>query len=189
MKDLKGLIDKHTNEGVVDYKSIQDAINQEINDVVAKNKPNQDKLIAESKDKWIEEFGFEGVKNEAQLKAYVKGTSDEWKEQYNSLDKEYKSFKETHADYEDLKKQMSTYKQYEALRAKGVTDTDTLEFLAFKINKAEGETFEDKLTAYEVTNPNTFQETKVTTGAKIGAKVSTETLGFEEILNEKYDLK
>jgi len=190
MKDLQGLIEQHTKEGVVDYKSVQDAINQEINDVVAKNKPNQEKLIAESKDKWIADLGFENVLNESQLKAYVKGTSDEWKENYTKLENEYKSFKESTGDYNDLKSKLSDYENYNMLRSKGIQDDDSIEFLTFKINKLEGETFADKLTAYEASNPDTFQpQKKVTTGVKIGTKVTGEKLGFEKILDEKYNLE
>lgn len=187
MKDLQSMIEQHTKEGVVDYKSIQDAINQEINDTVAKNKPNQEKLIADSKDKWIQSLSFEGVENEAQLKAYVKGTSDEWKENYNNLETEYKSFKSGHEDYEALKNENSNYKSYNALRSKGVTDQDEIEFLTFKINKLDGESFDDKLAAYEGANPKTFQTQHITTGAKIGTKqVTSEKLDFEKILEDKY---
>lgn len=189
MKNFKALIEQHTNDGVIDYKTIEELVNKEINDTVAKNKPDTDKLIAESKDKWIAELGFQNVENEAQLKAYVKGTSDEWKEKYNELETKYKTDLDKYADYGSLQEKVNTYSNYELLRNKGITDPDTLEFLSFKVNKADGESFEDKLKAYEEAHPDTFQSEKktVTTGVKIGIKPNpNEKLGFEKILEDKY---
>ena len=79
MKNLKQLIEQHTNDGVIDYKSIEDAVNAEINNVVAKNKPNKEQMQEEFKNEWIESLGFDGVTNENQLKANVSRTDDESK--------------------------------------------------------------------------------------------------------------
>lgn len=188
---IEQAIEKSTQDGKLDSKLLMKAIDEEyVNPIVASKKPDQDKLIAETKEKWIQGLNFEGVENEAQLKAYVKGTSDEWKEKYSELEKQRNQELEGYKDYDSLQEKVRMYDNYSILQSKGISDPDTLEFLNFKINKLEGETFNDKLTAYEAMKPETFQEKKITTGARIGVKSNTEKLGFEEILEDKYgDLK
>lgn len=184
---IEKAIEQSTVDGKLDSKALMKAIDESyVNPIVASKKPDQEKLIADNKEKWIQSFNFEGVANEAQLKAYVKGTSDEWKEKYSELEKDYNKIKESYSDYDSLQEKVNMYDNYAMLRNKGITDPEQLEFLTFKIGKLEGETFTDKLTAYEAEKPETFQEKQITTGARIGVKNNTEKLGFEEILEDKY---
>lgn len=196
MKNLEQLIAQHTKDGVTDYKSIEEAVNKEINDTVAKSKPDKDKLIADYKSDWIASLGFEGVTDETQLKAYVKGTSNEWKEKYDGLKKEtdasLQEYGTKFTNYEKDLGELNTLRNQRLLRGKGVLDDEQLEFLEFKINKLDGETFEEKLNAYAESNPDTFtppnpQKNVITTGAKIGSKAQTDSkLGWETIIDERF---
>lgn len=185
MKNLKQLIEQHTNDGVIDYKSIEDAVNAEINNVVAKNKPNKEQMQEEFKNEWIASLGFDGVTNENQLKAYVSRTVDESKLELSNVQKQFDEFKERHSDYDEIKSSLGTMKAHNLLRSKGISDNDQIEFLAFKVGKYDGETFEDKLAAFEEANPKTFQNKNITTGYKITNKIPEgEKLGFETELEK-----
>ena len=189
--NIQEAIEQSTQDGKLDSVKLMGLIDENyVNPIVAKNKPDKDKLIAENKSEWIKSLGFEGVENEAQLQSYVKGTSNEWKEKHDTLLSEYGTFKDGVKDYNDLKGQLGMYQNYDVLRGKGVTDQDQLEFLTFKIGKLEGETFADKLTAYETANPKAFASQPMTTGARRQNVITNDNkMDWERMLEEKHNLK
>lgn len=190
--NFQELVTKHTKDGVIDYKSIVEVINKEANDLLAANKPDKDKLIADYKSDWIASLGFEGVSDETQLKAYVKGTANEWKEKYNNLNTEtstkIKELTEKVNTYSADSTELQSYKNKDLLRSKGIVDSDMMEFYEYKINKLDGESFTDKLEAFTKDNPEVFkaQAPKNTTGIRVGVTTGTDKPKWEQQLEEKY---
>lgn len=186
MKNIESLIQQHTNEdGDINYEELENAFNQEINNIVAKKKPDTDKLKQELKGEVTKEIlsGL-GIKGESidEAKAWAKtlgSTTDEVKEQALELEKKYN---EVQTEYEKLleeKTQIETkQREQEALakiRQLGVKDDDQAEFLKFKVEKLVNEEtpFDAALESFKEENPHFFREQGISTYRKIDAPSDT----------------
>lgn len=180
MKNIDKLIEQFTDEeGNIDYTELEAKINEEVNNIVAKNKPDTSKLREEVKGEVAGEIisglGIEGSTVD-DLKLWAKkmgGSTDEIKEQNLYLEKELNSLRE---QYEEADKQRREYEQsirsQEAIskvRKFGVKDDDTAEFIKFKIEKnlTEDTDFDTALENFREENPQYFREQGISTFRKI----------------------
>ena len=178
-------------DGTLDAKKLMGIIdNDYVNPIVAKQKPDLEKIKIEAKDEWISNLGFENVSNEEQLKAFVKSTSNEWQEKYNDLKKNFDTLETTKTEletnYNTVNTKMTSYERQELLRKDNFNgDTD---YALYKINQAvnDDKDFDTAYKEYKEANTQSFAPNKVpNNGTKIIKKDGTNIYGFEAILEEK----
>jgi len=178
-------------DGTLDTKKLMGIIdNDYVNPIVAKQKPDLEKLKTEAKDEWITNLGFENVTNEAQLKSYVKSTSNEWQEKYNDLKKDFDSLEtssnELKTNYETVNSKMTSYER-QSLLTKDNFNGDA-EYALYKINQNvnDDKDFETAYAEYKEENKQLFAPNKVpNVGTKVIHKNGESKYGFESILEEK----
>jgi len=180
MKDIKAIIEKHTNEeGVIDYEALEEVVNGEINGIVAKNKPDTDKLKQELHGEVaksiISGLGIEGSTVD-DLKLWAKkmgGSTDEFKEANIKLEQELEKAKAELNDIATAKQELEstlTYKeQLGRIKELGVKDDETAEFIKFKLDKLVGEDkdFDTALNEFKEESPTYFRTQSVTTNRRI----------------------
>ena len=178
-------------DGTLDAKKLMGIIdNDYVNPIVAKQKPDLEKIKIEAKDEWISNLGFENVSNEEQLKAFVKSTSNEWKEKYNDLKKNFDTLETTKTEletnYNTVNTKMTSYERQELLRKDNFNgDTD---YALYKINQAvnDDKDFDTAYKEYKEANTQSFAPNKVpNNGTKIIKKDGDVQYGFEKILEEQ----
>lgn len=178
-------------DGNVDYTKLKGIIdNDYVNPIVASKKPDLDKLTIEAKEKWISDLGFEGVDSEAKLKAYVKGTSDEWKEKYTELDGKYKeldtTYNEVNGKYTDVNSKYTNLTRVDQLRKDNYNGD--VEYALYKINQmvSDDKDYDTAYGEYKEANKPNFAPNKVPTmGAKTVTKNGDVKYGFEQVLEEQ----
>lgn len=176
MKDLKALLKQHTTEdGQIDYDGVQEAVNEEINNIVAKNKPNTEKLKEELKSEVAKEIiGGLGIDGESveDLKLWSKkmgGNTDEVKEQNVLLENELKKAQEELNAISEAKQtleaDLSNRERLSKIKEYGVHDNETAEFVKFKLDKLVDDTtdFDTALEQFRQESPNYFRQKEVTT--------------------------
>lgn len=176
MKDLKSLIEQHTDdEGVVNYDLVEEAVNSEINNIVAKNKPNTDKLKDELKSEVAKEIiGGLGIDGESvdDLKLWAKkmgGSTDEYKEANIKLEQELKKAQEELQQTAETKTQLETEltdrERLNKIKELGVKDSEAAEFVKFKLDKMvdENTDFDAALEKFREESPSYFRQKEVTT--------------------------
>jgi hypothetical protein len=180
MKDIKAFIEKHTNEeGVVDFEALQETVNSEINNIVAKNKPDTDKLKQELHGEVaksiISGLGIEGSTVD-DLKLWAKkmgGSTDEFKEANIKLESELEKTRQELNDIATAKKELEnnlTFKdQLGRIKELGVKDDETAEFIKFKLDKLVGEDkdFDTALNEYKEKSPTYVRTQTVTTNRRL----------------------
>lgn len=190
--DIEKLITKHTKDGNVDYTSLNEDLESQNRNIVASevkkeaNKYDKDLVIKE----FLEVNEFKSID---EFNAFKKSGATADTEAVKRLEKELNDFKTKYEELVPLKAENTTYKNRETLRSKGTFTKDELDFIEFKINRLDGETFEEKLSAFVETNPDAFtpatpvlpKNVISTTGTKIN-HVTSEKLPFEKILEDKY---
>ena len=186
MKNVDKLIEQHTDEeGTIDYEAVEAAINEEVNNIVAKNKPDTGKLKEELKGEVTAELisglGIEGQTVD-DLKLWAKkmgGSTDEIKEQNLYLENQLKELTEK---YEAADQERRTYQEnlrnQEAIskvRKFGVRDDDTAEFIKFKVEKqlTDDVDFDTALENFREENPHYFREQGISTFRKIDSPSDT----------------
>jgi len=179
MKDIKAFIEKHTNEeGVVDYEALQETVNSEINNIVAKNKPDTDKLKQELHGEVaksiISGLGIEGSTVD-DLKLWAKkmgGSTDEFKEANIKLEQELEKtraeLEQIAAAKQELETNLTFKEQLSRIKEYGVKDDDTAEFIKFKLDKIVGEDkdFDTALNEFREQSPTYFRTKEVTTNKR-----------------------
>lgn len=180
MKDIKSFIEKHTNEeGVIDYEAVEEAINGEINGIVAKNKPDTDKLKQELHGEVaksiISGLGIEGSTVD-DLKLWAKkmgGSTDEFKEANIKLEQELEKAKAELNDIATAKQELETTltnkERLSRIKEFGVKDDETAEFIKFKLDKLVGEDkdFDTALNEFKEQSPTYFRTQSVTTNRRL----------------------
>ena len=179
MKDIEKVIASHTNEeGVVDYTAIEEAVNSEINAIVAKNKPDTDKLKQELHGEVaksiISGLGIEGSTVD-DLKLWAKkmgGSTDEFKEANIKLEQELEKtraeLEQIAAAKQELETNLTFKEQLSRIKEYGVKDDDTAEFIKFKLDKIVGEDkdFDTALNEFREQSPTYFRTKEVTTNKR-----------------------
>ena len=180
MKNIKSLIEQHTNdEGVIDYESVEAAVNEEVNNIVAKNKPDTDKLKqdlhGEVAKEIISGLGIEGESVD-DLKLWAKkmaGNTDEFKETNIKLEQELeelkKQYEEVNAAKQQIEQEYTNTQQLQKIKQLGVKDDETAEFVKFKLDKVVGEDkdFDTALEEFRNESPSYFRQKEVTTFRRV----------------------
>lgn len=186
MKNIKSLIEQHTNEeGVVDYEQLETSVNDEINNIVAKNKPDTDKLKeelhGEVTNEIIRGLGVEGQSID-DLKLWAKkmaGNTDEFKETNIKLEEELTKAKEEleriSQEKQTIEQEYTTTQQLQKIKQLGVADDETAEFIKFKLDKAvsEDKDFDTALNEFREQSPSHFRQKEVTTFRKLPSAEAT----------------
>jgi hypothetical protein len=180
MKDIKAFIEKNTNEeGVIDFTAVEEAINGEINNIVAKNKPDTDKLKQELYGEVAKEIigglGIDGSTVD-DLKLWAKkmgGSTDEFKEANIKLEQELEKYKAELNEIATAKQELEstlTYKeQLGRIKELGVKDDETAEFIKFKLDRLVGEDkdFDTALNEFKEQSPTYFRTQSITTNRRV----------------------
>jgi len=180
MKDLDKIISQHTNdEGVIDYTALEELINGEINNIVAKNKPNTDKLKEELKGEVAKELisglGVEGDTVD-DLKLWAKkmaGNTDEFKETNIKLEQELKKTQEEleaiSTAKSELESNLTNAERLNKIKELGIKDNETAEFVKFKLDKmvSEDKDFDTALNEFREQSPSYFRQKEVTTFRRV----------------------
>ena len=180
MKNIKSLIEQHTNdEGVIDYDSVETAINEEVNNIVAKNKPDTDKLKQDLHGEVAKEIiGGLGIEGQTvdDLKLWAKkmaGNTDEFKETNIKLEQELEALKKQYEEVETAKNQIeqeyTTTQQLQKIKQLGVKDDETAEFVKFKLDKmvSDEKDFDTALDEFRNESPSYFRQKEVTTFRRV----------------------
>ena len=180
MKNIKSLIEQHTNdEGVIDYDSVETAVNEEVNNIVAKNKPDTDKLKQDLHGEVAKEIiGGLGIEGQTvdDLKLWAKkmaGNTDEFKETNIKLEQELEALKKQYEEVETAKNQIeqeyTTTQQLQKIKQLGVKDDETAEFVKFKLDKmvSDEKDFDTALDEFRNESPSYFRQKEVTTFRRV----------------------
>lgn len=175
MKNIQKLIEENSKEvdgeKKVDWKSVEDSINKETNDIVAKQ-------TSKAQEDLLKQLGFED--------------SDKLKEHLSKVDELSEETKKKDEKINELSSAKTETERKMKLIGMGITDEDTLDYVMYNVNKrANDDTpWEKALESYKQDKPSYFesqQENKpITTGTKNEGNNSGEKLGFEKILGEKH---
>jgi hypothetical protein len=204
--NIKKTIEEFTVEGVTDFDAVNEAVQKQTGDIVAKNKPDMDKLKVEARESAVKEFiegvGIKEVTNVDQFTAYAKRLESDEKSQenirltnelnditgkYNTLDKDYKT----------TSGRLSGFLNEKILIGDGANPKD-VDYDVFQINKlvSEEKDFTQASEEYKLANPNRFnaeqqQPTKptITTGKPRVVVQGKEVSGVRQILIDKGLLK
>lgn len=186
MKNIDKLIAQYTDEeGNIDYQELETKINEEVNNIVAKNKPDTSKLREEVKGEVAQELisglGIEGS-NVDDLKLWAKkmgGSTDEFKEANIQLEQKVKELEEKYnaaaQEKEQYEQSLRTQEAISKVRKYGVKDDDTAEFIKFKVEKqlSDDVDFDTALESFREENPHYFREQGVSTFRKIDGPADT----------------
>ena len=142
MYDLKTIIEANTVDGVIDYEKVMGNVDSEyVNPIVAK-KTDKSKLLPEAVTEVIKGLGLESAESIEDLKLYVKklgGTTDEAKEANILLDlklKELQGKYDTEVETRTgLEKKTKLASEFDTIKALGIEDKDSVDFLHFKLSK------------------------------------------------------
>lgn len=168
MKDLEKLLEANTSDGVIDFKKVEEIVNEEINNIVAK-KTDSEKLKGEALETVIAELGLENVNNLDGVKTYLKkmgGNTDEIKEANLKLEAELEKTKEQlnleMSTREKLEQETKKVTQLSKIAELGITGKQA-EFLIWDLNKSVDDktTFDDLLGVYAKEHKDTITTTKV----------------------------
>lgn len=142
MYDLKAIIEANTQEGVTDYEKVMGSIDSEyVNPIIAK-KTDKSKILPEAVTEVIKGLGVESAESIDDLKLYIKkmgGSTDEAKEANILLDLKVKELEQKYNTEVEartiLENKTKLASEYEAIKALGIEDKDSVDFLHFKLNK------------------------------------------------------
>lgn len=189
--NIKKIIDANTTDDTVNYEAVNKELETQNKNVVAKEIEKE--LAKVDKDTIIKEFLMDNdFKSLDDFTAFQKNGATPDTEAVKRIEKERDDFEKLYKDLLPLSNELATYKNQSLLRGKGTLTQDELEFYEYKINKLDGDTFEDKFNAFVETNPDVFKEGAPanvikTTGTKTGTVIKQgDKAGFETILEDKY---
>lgn len=186
MKNIDKLIEQFTDEeGNIDYQELEAKVNEEVNNIVAKNKPDTSKLREEVKSEVAKELiGGLGIEGESvdDLKLWAKkmgGSTDEIKEANLNLEKQVKELEEKYStvaqEKEQYEQNLRAQEAISKVRKYGVKDDDTAEFIKFKVEKqlSDDVDFDTALESFREENPHYFREQGISTFRKIDSPADT----------------
>jgi hypothetical protein len=200
--NIKKTIEENTVDGVTNYDAVNEAVQKQTGDIVAKNMPDTDKLKVEARESAIKEFiegvGIKDVINTDQFIAYAKRLESDEKAQenirltneltdittkYNTLDK----------DYQTTSGKLSGFINERTLVNDGANPKD-VDYDVFQINKlvSTDKDFTQASEEYRTANPHRFNvttpeiKTPITTNKPhVVASQGTEVSAVEQILIDK----
>lgn len=168
--NIEDLLAKHTTEGEVDYTKVNEELEVQNRNIVAKEANKEiDKIKDEVLSTVIKELGIEGTSID-DVKVYIKqvsGSTDEAKEEVIKLTTEYNKLKKQFEEEVNTRTQLETSvkdkTQTELLKSKlGLEDDKQIEFFKWDFNKKldDDTTFEDVVNTY-------IKENQIKPGVKI----------------------
>lgn len=193
---IESAIEKSTVDGKLDASELMKAINEDyVNPIVASKKPNLDKIKEEAKSEWIQGLGFEGIDSESKLKAYVKQSSDESKEDLTQLETRYNELEEKYntleTSYKGVNDTLSTFQRKDKLFNDNFNGD--IDYSLYKINQlvSEEKDFDTAYAEYKESNQDLFAPKKVvsTTGKGVNPSDINSKMGWEAILEERTGVK
>jgi len=142
MYDLKAIIEANTQDGVTDFEKVMGSVDSEyVNPIIAK-KTDKSKLLPEAVTEVIKGLGLESAESIEDLKLYVKklgGSTDEAKEANILLDLKVKELQGLYDKEVEtrtgLEKKTKLSSEYDTIKALGIEDKDSVDFLHFKLSK------------------------------------------------------
>jgi hypothetical protein len=170
MKNIKDLIEKHTKDEKTDWDAVEEAINKETNDIVAKQ-------TSKAQADLLKDLGFDDK---------------------DDLTAQLGKVEELNGKVEELQGAKTETERKLSLINNGVKDEDDIDYVMFQVNKrVDDETkWEDALKAYKEEKPSYFgaekqkekePEKPPVTGTKQKSDdKESEPLGYERILAEKH---
>lgn len=186
MKDIKKYITKHTNEeGELDYKALEEEVNQEINGIVAKNEEKAQNSV-------LKEFG---VESKEQLKEKMNDLENKPKEYEERLQTYEEQLKEKENELNEVSTNAKTLEQERILLQEGVKDPEDRDYLLYNVNKmVDDETdFNSAWEKYKEEKGDKVERfiepektQNVTTARKVsGGSESTQTDGVKSLIRER----
>lgn len=167
MKNIKNILAEYIKDEEVkqtimdniDFEGFEEKANEEVNRIVAKNKPDEEKLKSETTKQILSELGVEGETVEDAKKHIEQATSstDEYKSKYEDLAKEKEELEQQKSN---LETQFQTKEQMDKIKEFGVKDNDRAEFIHYKVGKMvdDDTPFEDALTSLQEESPDLFKD-------------------------------
>ena len=132
--DINKLIEKNTNDNKeVDYEAINNEINKEVNDLIAKSKPDSEKIKADAVTDLLKELGEADLEG---LKSKLKNSSEVDKDKFEKLKAELeenkkalKDYAEKTKNYDELVKEREANLRAGVLKETGISNNAILKAL------------------------------------------------------------
>lgn len=188
--DIKKLIEKHTKDDEINYEAINEEVNNQANDIIAKQKPNTEALKEEAKQEFLKEHSFDSVEA---FKKFVEDKSNLASDELEAIKKEFESYKAETKDYADLKNKEREAQQNEVLTGTKISNKALLNALKVNAEKRLG-TDVDFAKAVELElseNPDNYTiNSDLTSGKSVrGGSITDEKLGFEKEIERITNIK
>jgi len=198
--NLEDYIKKVTGEdGVIDYSKGNELVEDDVLKFNSKNSPDMETLKKEAydlaQDDFIKGLKIEGVETVDTFKTHLSklGAEDKAQEviRLNQINNELQSKYDTlDSEYSKVTKESTVFKNEKFLSDK--KPNVELDYLTFKIDKLDGDTFEDKYNAFVANDDNKkfFEPVAPINQGDSGTKRKTEIkddvkAGFEKVLEER----
>lgn len=197
MKQIKELIERHTTEEGIDYDALTTDVNQEINNIVAKNTTKAEQNVFKT-------LELEGVTDKESLSNYINALKEVPNESLTELQTKYTeaekvlnekeaALSELNLKVSELSKKEMILQQERLLLEQGITDADDRDYLLYNVSKlvTEEVPFEQAWEVYKEQKAdklNAMIQTPVTqtTGTKIRGGNAEPTLsGVKALLRER----
>jgi hypothetical protein len=164
-EELEKIIKGYSNEeGQIDWAKVTEAINNDINNVVAKQ---TDKAKEDARGEFLKTFEVENVEQLA--------------EKINQGQEVQETLTKTQSELTNLQRK-------EALYSQGITDPDRVDYILFNVNKrvSDDVAFEDAFKAYREEKPDLFKKEPITFGKREGGEEPTTEPGYRKALKERH---
>ncbi len=190
MKNLKKYLEENLkDEGKellehLDLESLEAKVNEEINNIVAKNKPDTDKLKQETVKELLESAGVEGASVE-DLKKHIESLSPEdYKKQLEETRAQLEKLAE---EKKGIENEFNKKKQMDAIRELGVTDEDKIDFIHYKVGQRveDDKPFADALKEYQEEKPDYFKDKSSSTHRRFPHQEESEASERDIILQRR----
>lgn len=147
MKNIENLIKEHTKDDVTDWTAIENAVNEEINNIVTKD-------VAKEKEK------FESTQVNEVLKTLGYENVEDLKKTLDTVDEVQKALETKDAEIQGLKTESTMLERTNKLFGMGVAQ-DAVDYILFNVNKkvTEDKDFETALGEYKTEQPKFFEKT------------------------------
>jgi hypothetical protein len=198
--NIEKTIEEFTVDGVINYESVNEAVQKQTGDIVAKNMPDMDKLKVEARGSAVKDFiegvGIKEVTNVDQFVAYAKRLESDEKSQENiRLTNDLKVITDKYTildkDYKTTTGKLSGFINEQTLVRDGANPKD-VDYDVFQINKlvSEEKDFTQASEEYKTANPNRFNATPtptkpITTGQPRVVTQISEVTAVDQILIDK----
>lgn len=173
MKNIENLIKDNTKEDVIDWKAVEIAINEDINNIIKKNVETEKAKFESSKvSEMLENLGYKDV--------------DELKKALGSIEELTKTIETKDAENQALKSSSTELERMNKLYGMGINE-EAVDFVLFNVNKkvTEEKDFDTALAEYQKEQPKFFEKT-ITFGGTQQQSQQQQDDGVTSKLKEMY---